>query len=353
MAEERDGPGQFDRTVKAGAREPAETIFLRLWNFDTGQALLKAGHKPALQAEMNRMLRREPRTRVFVRGLASRVASTRFNAGLGKRRAGEVINFLTQSGVPATNIEGFDFPGEEISAETEPNSNEPWDRAVEVQITFNLAADRTIRLPRPPLPAQRDRIGGLVRASISREFAIRLQISLAFTGAFQQVRVMKILIWDTSENMLAAAYDGLFYGIDLTFPSLPDLPADVSQVGQWSCFPTLSSMGVEDFSGTIIFGDLGAGLPEPQLPRGFPPVRASTVELTLMPLFNPPILIRDFDTGWNSPNTPNLFNFNGVGGVLRRFGPTMPFRSHPDAMIKSKLGDSCRARAHRISAFAR
>jgi hypothetical protein len=343
MAIELDGPGRVEIVRKAARGEPAETTLVRLWNFDTDHAELKTRHKDELFRLLPLMLRRQNPVRVFLRGLASRLGNRRYNHALAKRRVSEVMRFLIQSGVRANRIGEFDFPGEDVSSDVD-GGNDAFDRAVELQITENLVPDRNLRLPRRPRPNLREPVA-LRRQPISREFAIRLEIGVSVSlNPVAGVSGMTFVIWDTSENMLIASY--LFGAGTRGLPTqpLPDLPIDAAVVGPWNCFSTVLPTSVGGFSGTAQFGELTLGPPGRGLER---------VEFTMTPFFGPRILIREFEIGLATPNTPALLDVSERLGIMLLFpGSTRTFSDDPRILLHSRLGHSCINRRRRLGRFA-
>ena len=227
------GPG---KVVRSGGA-PTGGIRAALVNYDIDGDTPKAEHKTFLDGQVFPILRQSD-SLCILRGEASHTGSDAHNLDLSKRRAQNVLAFLTSRGVPASRLR-LQFVGESLAG---PFKGENADaRAVSVLVA------RTVVVPPPdpqPTPV----------STTTTQFKIRLLGALSSSVGVAQIETLFFQIWAPSLSV-TTFYNYVSAGVAKSV----GMPLSVTLKGPFNDFATTSAISTTDFGGAARFTTAGAG----------------------------------------------------------------------------------------------
>ena len=229
------GPG---RVVRADGA-PTGGLRAALVNFDVDGDAPKAEHKTFLDAQVVPILTQRDSI-CILRGEASHTGSDAHNLDLSKRRAQNVLTFLSGRGVPSARMK-VQFVGESLAGTFAGENAEA--RAV------SLLVARTVVLPPPtptPPPAP--------VAKTTTKFRIRLLGALSSGVGAAQIEMMFFQIWAPSLSV-TTFYEYLSGGIGKSRGAA----LSVTLKGPFNDFTTTSAVATTDFGGPARFSTVGTG----------------------------------------------------------------------------------------------
>lgn len=316
-------------------------VYALLYNFDNDGDELKREHRNDLRRFIiEPILLREHDLVVHMYGHASRRFNANYNGLLSERRIAKTRAYLRQQGVSEARLREFEIQGFGEERSGGGTIDEESHRSVALIIARPNVPVTNIRLPRPELRDDRERI--VLRRQAgggSHEFAIRVDLMGRLNAVpLTELAAIEFTLWDT-ENMLVAFYK--YRGAGLTVPIVPiiPLPGSLTFTGPWNCFHMPGPIRVGDFGGAALFerGSLGldAGLRFKML--GFAVARANRNE----PLVFDPLVTGEGIGGLSLASgqaNSGVLAFDDVKGIR-------PFREISRVLGPSGLAESCDARA--------
>jgi hypothetical protein len=229
------GPGKIVRSSGA----PSGGLRAALANFDVDGDALKAEHKTFLDAQVVPILR-APDSVCILRGQASQTGSDAHNLELSKRRAQNVLGFLTSRGVPSSNVR-VQFVGESLAGSFPGENAEA--RAVSVLVARTAVVPVPKLEPKPaPIP------------QTTTKFKIRMLGGLSSSVLVAQIEKIFFQIWAPSLS-LTTFYEYSSAGVG------KGAGASMSATlkGPFNDFATTSAISTTDFGGAARFTTSGVG----------------------------------------------------------------------------------------------
>lgn len=224
-----------------------------LYDFDIDWDKRKPAHEDMLNAVAATIMK-SPSVAwdIHIDGYASSTGDPKHNVKLSNMREEEVRGYLlgkklgTAAGAPSITYR-FDFHG---FAKTEKGHGEwKWGRSVRVAITRKGVP--------PPPPKDLPNWEAGLSGSKSGSFKIKAKgaTSLGYTtpiGAQVSSNVMRLIIWDTKNNLAADyLYTGVEGGLSIPGKWLPSV--SYTTAGEWVFFMTTEEIKVTEFAGLAAF----------------------------------------------------------------------------------------------------
>jgi len=216
--------------------QSANSIKLRLYNFDHDGARLKREHKSALRSKAIPLLvgNRSLKGKLF--GYASACGNASYNVRLSRRRLDNVGNYMISHGVELYQMGQMISHGESQSDQRAPN--EEWDRAVLVDVAPYQVPSQPQAQSSTPQPSQPP---SPIDPAYTR-WRIRLKKSLDVVV----LGIYRFEIQSAERPQVRQNYKFVGVGASVNFPA-------VTENGPWNPFRTKRRCYVHEFTGLLQF----------------------------------------------------------------------------------------------------